>query len=136
METSDSDDSTDGEGTAKQQKLIQTPRLHDERRDSPDWRNSFSKSRLPNLFDGWLSNAPSTSPKRASITSLPERLIVSEPKLVEHPTGSSGAESDCGDSENIEIEEPDAAEFEQMLVRLFSVTCLFLGWRCLSQHSG
>jgi hypothetical protein len=123
METSDNDDSTDGEGTAKQQRLIQTPHLHDEQRDPSD---SLSKSRLPNLFDGWLSNAPSTSPKRTSIISLPERLIVSEPKLVELPTSSSGAGNDYGDSENIEAEEPDAAEFEQMLVRLSRASLFFL----------
>jgi hypothetical protein len=117
METSDDGESTDGEDTAKQQKLVQPPHPHN-KRDSPEWRSSLSQNRLSTLFDAWSNNTQSTSPKRVSTVFTSERVSVSEPKLVEHHTGSSGAGSGHGNFENSETEEPDSAEFEQMLVRL------------------
>lgn len=107
------DESTDDEGTAKQQKVVQTPRPHNEEHNPPDWRSSLSQGRLSNLFDGLLGNPPSTSFK----ISAPERVNVSEPKLVEHHTGSSGAGNSSGYSEESGTEEPDSMEFERMLVR-------------------
>jgi len=115
LEALDDEGSTNGEDTAKQPKLVQTPRPHHECRDSPDWRSSLSQSRLPNLFDGLLSDQPSASVKRPNTMLAPERVNVSEPKLMEHHSGSSAAGSSFGDSERSEAEEPNNAEFEQML---------------------
>jgi diaphanous 1 len=112
---SEEDRSTDDEGTAKQQKVAQAPRSHNDERDSPDWRSSLSQRRPSNLFDSLLGNSPSVSLKRASTISTHERVNVSEPTLVEHHTGSSGAGNGCGDSEESETE-PDSTEFEKMLV--------------------
>jgi len=124
LESSDDDDSTDSEGTAKQQKVTQAQGPRDERRDSPDWRNSLSQSRLSSLFDGWLGNPPATSTKHTHINFSSEHVNVSEPKLVELHTRSSFGD---GDSEDNVMEEPDYEEFEQMLVRL-SISVLSKLW--------
>lgn len=124
LDAADCEGSSDGEDTAKQQK-VQTLLPHNERRDSADWRSSLSQSRLSSLFDGWPNNPPSMSPNPTSAVFSHERVNVSEPKLVENHTGRSGAS--IGYEEN-EMEEPSSAEFEQMLVRLsrglFPVLCL------------
>jgi diaphanous 1 len=117
LAASEEDRSADDEGTAKQQKVVQASRPCNDERDSPDWRSSLSQRRLSNLFDSLLGNPSSVSPKRASAISTPERVNVSEPILVDHHTGSSGAGNGCWDSEESETG-PDSIEFEKMLVRI------------------
>lgn len=122
-DTSNEDESSEGEGTAKV-KITQRP--SNERRDSPDWRSSLSQVRLSSLFEGWGGTAASQLPKRASFS--PERVSVSEPKLVQHFTG--GNLLDLG-NEAPESAEPDNAEFEAVLVRMFfSCTSYLLLNRC------
>lgn len=107
----DEAESSEGEDTAK---IKITQRPHNERRDSPDWRSSLSQARLSSLFEGWGNTTPSQASKRDSFS--PERVSVSEPKLVQQFTG--GSRSDPG-SEVSESAEPDSAEFEALLVRIF-----------------
>lgn len=125
MEKSESDDegSIEGEGTAKQKKSDDNARARDERRNSPDWRSSLSQSRLSSLFGGWVSESPTTTPSRSSAVFAPD--LVSEPKLVGRiPRGAEGARVESPNPGDLDIEEPDSAEFEKMLVCLPRPKCL------------
>lgn len=116
LQGSEAEGSSDGEDTAKARKSDQIRRPENERRDSPDWRSSLSQSRLSNLFEGWGNSPGSNSTARGSVVFPPERINVSEPKLVEHRTGSGEpVNTDHGPAEDNEAE-PDRDEFEQMLV--------------------
>jgi hypothetical protein len=85
--------------------------------DTTDRKGSFSQSRLSSLFDGWLrptSPAPPDLPQRRSITHHPDdRKSVSEPRLVEHHTGSNVTNSDASDDVT---EDVSLSDFEDMLV--------------------
>lgn len=129
-EESDQDASTEGEGTAKQQKMTGTTHYLNERPNSVGLVGSLSQGRLSSFFDGWLSsNLVSTSPTRSSTMGFPsDRVVVSEPKLVEHRTGDTHSLDgeyvvSAGEGDG---EEPDPAAFERMLVSRFRlVVCLF-----------
>lgn len=110
----ESDDTADEEGTAR----FQTAASHISsasaavRPVSPDWRSSISQARLSSLFDVWKRPVSPTSPHRPGF--IPEKKIVSEPRLVEHHSGSSL----LTDDEVTEVDQRfDSADFEKMLVR-------------------
>lgn len=106
----------DGDGTAKQSR---TNAVSDAsppskvKSESADWRQSLSQGRLSSVFESWLRPSTPTSPTRTTNNLTPERMSVSEPKLLER-TG----ESDTSDTNNVDAVEADLdmGDFEQMLV--------------------
>lgn len=106
----------DGDGTAKQARanaLSDASPPSKVESESPDWRQSLSQGRLSSVFESWLRPSTPTSPTRTAKNFTPERMSVSEPKLLE-PTG----ESDASDTNNVDAVEADLdmGDFEQMLV--------------------
>jgi diaphanous 1 len=114
----------DGDGTAKQ---LRASAVSDAsppskvKSESGDWRQSLSQGRLSSVFEGWLRPSTPTSPTRTTKNFTPERMSVSEPKLLER-TG----ESDASDTNSVDAVETDldTGDFEQMLV------CAQLQVRC------
>ena len=106
----------DGDGTAKQSRASAVsdasppPKVKSE---SADWRQSLSQGRLSSVFESWLRPSTPTSPTRTTNNFTPERMSVSEPKLLER-TG----ESDTSDTNNDDAVEADLdmGDFELMLV--------------------
>jgi diaphanous 1 len=116
MGTSEEDGDGDGDGTAKQSRasaVSDTSPLSKVKSDSADWRQSLSQGRLSSVFESWLRPSTPTSPTRTTKNFTPERMSVSEPKLLER-TG----ESDASDTNNVDAVEDDLdmGNFEQMLV--------------------
>jgi len=105
----------DGDGTAKQ---ANTSALSDispsSKTKSADWRQSLSQGRLSSVFEGWLRPTTPTSPPRAAKAYTPERMSVSEPKLLEPTNGDVGSRTSNVDSVEVDL---DTDEVEQMLVR-------------------
>jgi diaphanous 1 len=106
----------DGDGTAKQSRasaVSDTSPPSKVKSESADWRQSLSQGRLSSVFEGWLRPSTPTSPTRTARNFTPERMSVSEPKLLER-TG----ESDASDTNNVDAVEADLdmSDFEQMLV--------------------
>lgn len=108
----ESDESDEDEGTAKGAGLTDAHAT-----DMSERKGSFSQSRLSSLFDGWLRPTSSTSPDlphRESITHRSDnRKSVSEPRLVEHHTGSNITSSNASDDAT---EDVSLSDFEDMLV--------------------
>lgn len=105
LEESDEDEEDDG--TAK----ITKPRLS----DRPQSEVTPNPSRLSSMFENWFIPASVASPTQKDLNPRSgNRMSVSEPKLVEHSTGSSLLQSDhVVPSDNEDI--PEAA-FEEMMV--------------------
>lgn len=108
----------DGDGTAKQSRASAVSDASPPSKvksESADWRQSLSQGRLSSVFESWLrpSTPTSPSPTRTTNNFTPERMSVSEPKLLER-TG----ESDTSDTNNDDAVEADLdmGDFELMLV--------------------
>jgi diaphanous 1 len=106
----------DGDGTAKQARasaVSDTSSPSKVKSESADWRQSLSQGRLSSVFESWLRPSTPTSPTTTTKNFTPERMSVSEPRLLER-TG----ESDASDTNNIDAVETDLdmGDFEQMLV--------------------
>jgi hypothetical protein len=114
METSEEED---GDGTAKQ-KQANTSAVSDvspsSKTKSTDWRQSLSQARLSSVFESWLRPSTPTSPTRTAKSSTPERMNVSEPKLLDRTSEDVGSHTDQADVVEGDL---DMADFEQMLVR-------------------
>jgi diaphanous 1 len=112
METSEEED---GDGTAKQ---ANTSAVSDvspsSKTKSTDWRQSLSQARLSSVFESWLRPSTPTSPTRTAKSSTPERMSVSEPKLLDRTSEDVGSHTDQADVVEGDL---DMADFEQMLVR-------------------
>jgi diaphanous 1 len=80
---------------------------------STEWRQSLSQARLSSVFDSWLRSPTPTSPPRVTKVSTPERMSVSEPKLIGLTNGDT--DSQTGQEDSVE-EGLDTDEFEQLLV--------------------
>ncbi len=80
---------------------------------STEWRQSLSQARFSSVFDSWLRPSTSTSPPRVTKDYAPERVSVSEPKLMERTNGGAHSQTSQDDSEEDGL---DTNEFEQMLV--------------------
>ena len=112
MGTSDED----GDGTAKQCRASAVSDASPQSKvksESADWRQSLSQGRLSSVFESWLRPSTPTSPTRATNNVTPDRMSVSEPKLLER-TGESDA-SDTNDADAVEAD-LDMGDFELMLV--------------------
>jgi diaphanous 1 len=110
LEESDEEDEDDG--TAKLGEG--PPNAHPT--ETADWKGSFSQNRLTSLFDGWLrptSPTPPTLPHPSD-----NRISVSEPRLVEHHTGSDvmSAAATNGETEDVSL-----TDFDDMLVWFFLI---------------
>lgn len=106
LEESD-EESEEGDGTAKLKESSPSPSKSTFSAPN-DWRGSLSQSRLSTMFDSWIHPTAVVDPP-----STPEKKVVSEPKLVEHKTGGSPG------SPVPNPDDPEAAEFERMLVSCF-----------------
>jgi diaphanous 1 len=104
----ESDDEDEDDGTAK----LTEDRLNAHHTDIVDRKGSLSQNRLTSLFDGWLRPTSPTSPSHHNSITHPSdnRISVSEPRLVEHHTGSGSA------STNGETEDVSSTDFNDMLV--------------------
>lgn len=111
METSEEED---GDGTAKQVNASAVSDSSPSKTKSADWRQSLSQGRLSSVFEGWLRPTTPTSPPRAAKAYTPERMSVSEPKLLEPTNGDVGSRTSNVDSVEVDL---DTDEVEQMLVR-------------------
>jgi diaphanous 1 len=95
----------DGDGTAKQHRanaVSDASPPSKVKSESADWRQSLSQGRLSSVFESWLRPSTPTSPTRTANNFTPERMSVSEPKLLER-TG----EPDASDTNNIDAVEAD-----------------------------
>ena len=106
----------DGDGTAKQSRanaVSDASPPSKAKPESADWRQSLSQGRLSSVFESWLRPSTPTSPTRSANNFTPERMSVSEPKLLERTS-----ESDTSDTNNVDAVEADLdmGDFEQMLV--------------------
>ena len=113
METSEEEE---GDGTAKQARgnaVSDIPSSSKVKSESTDWRQSLSQGRLSSVFDSWLRPSTPTSPSSAAKNFTPERMSVSEPKILER-TGE-GVASHTGRVDAVEVD-LDMGDFEQMLV--------------------
>ncbi len=113
LETSEEED---GDGTAKQPHASAVSDISPPSKaksDSADWRQSLSQGRLSSVFENWLRPSTPTSPTRATKSFTPERMSVSEPKLLERTS-----EDDASDTNHVDALEADLdmGDFEQMLV--------------------
>ena len=79
---------------------------------STEWRQSLSQARLSSVFDSWL-RSPTSTPPRVAKVSTPERMSVSEPKLMDRTYGDTDSQTSQDDSGE---ESLDTDEFEQLLV--------------------
>ena len=107
----------DGDGTAKQLRASAVSDASSSSKvksESADWRQSLSQGRLSSVFESWLRPSTPTSPTRTVKNFTPERMSVSEPKLLER----TGGESDASDTNSVDAVEADLdmGDFEQMLV--------------------
>jgi len=107
----------DGDGTAKQHRasaVSDTSPPSKVKSESADWRQSLSQGRLSSVFESWIRPSTPTSPTRTAKNFTPERMSVSEPKLLER-----SGDSDASDTNNVDAAEADldVGNFEQMLVR-------------------
>jgi diaphanous 1 len=103
----------DGDGTAKQVNACAVSDVSPpSKTKAADWRQSLSQARLSSVFESWLHPSTPTSPKTAKV-SIPGRMSVSEPKLLERAEGDIG--SDASSVEAVEAD-LDTDGFEQMLV--------------------
>ena len=80
---------------------------------STEWRQSLSQARFSNVFDSWLRSPTPASPPRVTKVSTPERMSVSEPKLMGRTNGDAPSQTSQDDSGNDGL---DTNEFEQLLV--------------------
>jgi diaphanous 1 len=115
METSEEED---GDGTAKQARAsavsdILPPSTSKVKSESPDWRQSLSQGRLSSVFESWLRPSTPTSPTRAAKNFTPERMSVSEPKLLVRAGEDVASHTSHVDA--VEVDS-DMEDFEQMLV--------------------
>jgi hypothetical protein len=111
METSEEED---GDGTAKQANMSAVSDVPPPSKPkSADWRQSLSQGRLSSVFEGWLRPSTPTSPRTAKF-STPERMSVSEPKLLEQANGDVGSDASSVDAAEMDL---DTENFAQMLVR-------------------
>ena len=106
----------DGDGTAKQPRASAVSDISPPSKaksESADWRQSLSQGRLSSVFESWLRPSTPTSPTRTAKNFTPERMSVSEPKLLERTS-----ESDISDTSNVDAVEADLdmVDFDQMLV--------------------
>lgn len=105
-----------GDGTAKQARASAVSDITPPSKvksESADWRQSLSQNRLSSVFENWLRPSTPTSPTRATKNFTPERMNVSEPKLLERTS-----EDDVSDTNHVDAAEADldTGDFEQMLV--------------------
>jgi hypothetical protein len=114
METSEEEY---GDGTAKQARASAvsdiSPPPSKVKSESPDWRQSFSQGRLSSVFESWLRPSTPTSPTRAPKNFTPERMSVSEPKLLEQAGEDVASHTSHVDAVEVDL---DMGDFEQMLV--------------------
>jgi len=105
----------EGDGTAKQ--AIASAAVSDvsppSKTKSADWRQSLSQGRLSSVFEGWLRPSTPTSPTREGKSFAPERMSVSEPKLLGRTSEDAGSHTSHADAVEAELNMND---FEQMLV--------------------
>jgi diaphanous 1 len=107
----------DGDGTAKQARSSAVSDISPPSKaksESADWRQSLSQGRLSSVFESWLRPSTPTSPTRASKNFTPERMSVSEPKLLERTGEDVASHTSHVDSAEGDL---DLDDFEQMLVR-------------------
>ena len=107
----------DGDGTAKQARASAVSDISPTSKaksESADWRQSLSQGRLSSVFESWLRPSTPTSPTRASKNFTPERMSVSEPKLLERADEDTASHKSHIDAEEDDL---DMDDFEQMLVR-------------------
>jgi diaphanous 1 len=111
MDTSEEE----GDGTAKQ--AITSTAVSDvsppSKAKSADWRQSLSQGRLSSVFEGWLRPSTPTSPTRTGKSFAPERMSVSEPRLLERTSEDAGSHTGHADAMEAEL---NMSDFEQMLV--------------------
>jgi diaphanous 1 len=110
MEASEEED---GDGTAKQANTSAVSDISPpSKTKSVDWRQSLSQGRLSSVFESWLRPSSPTSPRTAKV-STPERIGVSETKLLERVNGDAGSDTSSVDAMEADL---DTEGFEQMLV--------------------
>ena len=80
---------------------------------STEWRQSLSQARFSSVFDSWLRSPTPPSPPRVTKVSTPERMSVSEPKLMGRTNGDALSQTSQDDSGDDVM---DTNEFEQLLV--------------------
>ena len=113
MEASEEEDAG---GTAKQTPASVTSKVSSPAKTnstSIEWRQSLSQARFSSVFDTWLRPSTSTSPPRVTKVPTPERMSVSEPKLMGRTNGDAHSQTSQDDSEEDGL---DTDEFEQLLV--------------------
>ena len=113
IETSEEED---GDGTAKQARASAVSDISPPSKvkfESADWRQSLSQGRLSSVFESWLRPSTPTSPTRAAKNFTPERMSVSEPKLLERTGEDVVSHTSHVDAVEDDL---DMADFEQMLV--------------------
>jgi diaphanous 1 len=113
METSEEED---GDGTAKQARASAVSDISPPSKvksESGDWRQSLSQGRLSSVFESWLRPSTPTSPTRTTKNFTPERMSVSEPKLLERTGEDVASHTSHVDAAE---DNPDMDDFEQMLV--------------------
>ena len=113
VETSEEED---GDGTAKQTRasaVSDIPPPLKAKSESADWRQSLSQGRLSSVFESWLRPSTPTSPTRAAKNFTPERMSVSEPKLLERTGEDVTSRTNHDDVVEADL---DIGDFEQMLV--------------------
>ena len=106
----------DGDGTAKQRRasaVSDTSPPSKAKSNSAEWRQSLSQGRLSSVFESWLRPSTPTSPTRTAKNFTPERMSVSEPKLLERTGESDTSDTNCVDAVEADL---DMGDFEQMLV--------------------
>ncbi|KAH9077002.1 armadillo-type protein, partial [Lactarius deliciosus] len=110
MEASEEEDAG---GTAKQNPAHPASKVPSPAKPSTEWRQSLSQARFSSVFDSWLRPSTSTSPPKVTKDSaLPERMSVSEPKLMGRTNGDSHSQTSQDDNWEDGL---DTNEFEQML---------------------
>ena len=113
MEASEEEDAG---GTAKQSPPSAASKVSSPAKTSStptEWRQSLSQARFSSVFDSWLRPSTPTSPPRVTKDFTPERMSVSEPKLMERTNGDAHSQTSQDDSEEDGL---DTSEFEQLLV--------------------
>lgn len=113
METSEEE----GDGTAKQANASAVSDVSPpSKTKSTDWRQSLSQARLSSVFESWLRlSTPTspTSPPRPAKNFMPERMSVSEPKLMERTSKDVNSHLSHVNATEVDL---DMGDFDQMLV--------------------
>ena len=111
----------EGEGTAKLGDQMTSPRRQNSTKDD-EQHGLVTQGRLSNLFEGWISQSP-TSPSRNSANFTPDnRKSVSEPRLVDQAIYSHLGRNSISDTNTKDEEAADFSDkaFDEMLVSLMN----------------